>query len=70
MSERYTIARLTRDNDRFEILVKPEFAFSYRLGKTTSISKALVADTIFTDANKGIKVSDDKLQKVFKTMNN
>lgn len=67
MSERYTIARITRDGEHFEVLVKPQPAFSYRLGKTTSISQVLVTETIFTDASKGIKASDEKLQKAFGT---
>lgn len=67
MTERYTIARLTREGEHFEILVKPELALSYRLGKTMSISQVLAAETIFIDANKGLKPSEDKLQKVFGT---
>ena len=67
MSERYTIARITHDGEHFEILVKPQLAFAYRLGKTTSVSELLITETIFTDANKGLKASEDKLQKAFGT---
>ena len=67
MSERYTIARITRDSEHFEILVKPQPAFSYRLGKTTSISQVLVTEIIFTDASKGTRASDERLQKAFRT---
>jgi len=67
MSERYTVARMTHDGEHFEILVKPQLALSYRLGKTTSISELLITDTIFTDAGKGLRASEDKLQKVFGT---
>ena len=67
MSERYTIARITHDGDHFEILTKPERALSYRLGKTSSVSEVLVSDTIFTDAGKGLKASEEKLQEVFGT---
>jgi len=67
MSERYTVARLTHDGEHFEILVKPQLAFSYRLGKTTSISELLITETIFTDAGKGLRASEDKLQKIFGT---
>jgi ribosome maturation protein SDO1 len=69
MSERYTVARMTHDGEHFEILVKPHLAFSYRLGKTTSVSDLLVTDTIFADAGKGLRVSEDKLQEVFGTTN-
>jgi len=67
MSERYTIARITHDSDHFEILTKPEPALSYRLGKTSSVSQVLATETIFTDAGKGTKASEEKLQEVFGT---
>ncbi len=67
MSERYTIARITHDGEHFEILTKPERALSYRLGKTSSVSEVLVSDTIFTDAGKGLRASEEKLQEVFGT---
>ena len=67
MSERYTVARVTHDGEHFEILVKPQLALSYRLGKTKSISELLISDTIFTDAGKGLRTSEDKLQEVFGT---
>lgn len=67
MSEHYTVARMTHDGEHFEILVKPQPAFSYRLGKTTSISELLITDTIFTDAGKGLRASEEKLQEVFGT---
>jgi len=68
MSGRYTIARIARDGEHFEILVKPQPALNYRLGKISSISEVLVADTIFTDANKGTKAGEDKLRSAFKTV--
>jgi ribosome maturation protein SDO1 len=67
MSERYTIARITHDGDHFEILTKPEPALSYRLGKTSSVSQVLATETVFTDAGKGTKASEEKLQEVFGT---
>jgi len=65
--QRYTIARLTHEGEHFEILVKPDPALSFRLGKGTSLSEALVSDTIYSDANKGTKPSEDKLRKAFGT---
>jgi len=67
MTERYTVARITRDGEHFEILVKPQPALNYTMGKTASVSEVLVAEFIFTDANKGTKASEDKLKTVFKT---
>ena len=69
MSDRYTVARMTHDGEHFEILVKPQLAFSFRRGKTTSISELLVTEIVFTDAGKGLKASEEKLQEVFGTTN-
>ncbi|MFB0501667.1 MAG: ribosome assembly factor SBDS [Candidatus Bathyarchaeia archaeon] len=67
MSARYTVARLTREGEHFEILVKPQPALSYKLGKIESVSEVLVTSTVFTDANKGLKPSEDKLLQAFGT---
>ena len=68
MSERYTVARMTHNGDHFEILTKPQHALSYKVGKTTSVSEVLATDIIFTDAGKGLKASEEKLQEVFGTI--
>lgn len=65
--QRFTIVRLTHEGEHFEILVKPDPALDYRLGKIKSLSEVLVSDTIYTDANKGTKPSEDKLKKAFGT---
>jgi ribosome maturation protein SDO1 len=67
MSDKYTVARITKDNEHFEVLVKPQKALDYRMGKITSITEALVTETIFSDANKGTKVSEESLRKAFGT---
>ena len=67
MSDRYTVARIQRDSEHFEILVKPQHALDYRMGKKAPISEILAIDTIFTDANKGTKASEEKLKKAFGT---
>lgn len=68
MSDRYTVARISRDGEHFEILVKPQHALDYRMGKKAPISEILAIDTIFTDANKGTKASEEKLKKAFGTL--
>ena len=67
MSEKYTVARLTKDKEHFEILVKPEKALDYRTGKIARITEVLVTETIFADANKGTKVSEEQMRKAFET---
>ncbi|MEM3722792.1 MAG: ribosome assembly factor SBDS [Candidatus Bathyarchaeia archaeon] len=67
MSEKYTIARITRGSEHFEVIVKPDKALDYRLGKTSAITEVLVTETIFSDASKGIRVSEETLRKAFGT---
>lgn len=67
MSERYTVARITRNGEHFEVLVKPEKALDYRMGKISAVAQVLAAETIFSDANKGTKVSEETLRKTFGT---
>jgi ribosome maturation protein SDO1 len=68
MSDKFTIARFTKENEHFEILVKPEKALDYRNGKISSISEVLAAETIFSDANKGTRVGEEALKKAFDTV--
>ena len=68
MSEKFTIARLTKENEHFEILVKPQKALDYRNGKIASITEVLAAETIFSDANKGTRVGEEQLHKAFGTI--
>ncbi|MFH0748658.1 MAG: ribosome assembly factor SBDS [Candidatus Bathyarchaeota archaeon] len=67
--EKYTTARLSVEGDHFEILVKPDIALDFKSGKQISLSKILVANEIFSDANKGLRISDEKLKKAFNTTN-
>lgn len=67
MSDKYTVARITKGTDHFEILVKPEKALDYRSGKLASITEVLVADTIYSDANKGTRASEESQRKAFGT---
>jgi ribosome maturation protein SDO1 len=67
MSDKYTVARITKDNEHFEILVKPPKALEYRSGKLSAITEALVSETIYSDANKGTKPSEENIRKAFGT---
>ena len=67
MSDKHTTARLTLAKERFEILVNPDAALNFKLGKTKTPSKVFVVDTIFTDAGKGLRPSEDKLKAAFGT---
>ncbi len=68
MSRRnYVIARYEKDGYVFEILVDPDAALDMRLGKPVSIDKVLITDTIYKDARKGLRASEESLMRVFKT---
>jgi ribosome maturation protein SDO1 len=64
---KFTIIRLTLEGDKFELLVKPDPALEYKLGKRSDLSSVLVSDEIYSDANKGSRASSEKLTKHFKT---
>jgi ribosome maturation protein SDO1 len=67
MSDKYTTARITKSGEKFEVLVKPEPALDYKMGKPTPISQMLVIDEIYADASKGTRASVEKLHKAFGT---
>ena len=67
MSHKYTIARVVLGGERFEIMVNPDKALDYKLGKQVPVSQLLVYDAIFRDVNKGEKASEEKLRKIFGT---
>lgn len=64
---KFTIIRLILDGDKFELLVKPNPALEYKLGKRTDISNILVSDEVYSDANKGSRASTEKMMKHFKS---
>jgi len=68
MSEKFTVARLTKDDELFEILVKPQKALDYHNGKILAITEVLATETIFSDANKGTRISEEIMKKAFKTI--
>jgi ribosome maturation protein SDO1 len=70
MSDKYTVARMKVDNEHFEVLVKPQKALDYRMGKLASITEVLAAETVFSDANKGTKPAEESLRKAFGTTDN
>ena len=65
MSDKYTTARLTKGQDHFEILVKPQQALDYKLGKQVPIAQVLLIEEIYSDSSKGTRASEEKLQKYF-----
>lgn len=67
MTDRFIVARLTLEGDKFELVVKPDPALDYKLGKKVDVSSVLVSDDIYSDAQKGSRASSEKMMKHFKT---
>ena len=66
--DKVTVVKYSFDNEKFEILVKPDPAFDYKLGKISEISKILVSDEIYTDSGKGNVHQANYLSKSSKQM--
>jgi ribosome maturation protein SDO1 len=62
-----TLVRYSFEGEKFEIMVKPDPALEYKLGKKKDLSAVLVSDEIYTDSGKGTRPSSEKLLKAFKT---
>jgi ribosome maturation protein SDO1 len=67
MSEKFTTARISKSGEKFEILVKPEPALDFKMGKPLGISQMLVIEEVYSDAGKGTRASAEKLEKAFGT---
>ncbi len=62
-----TIVRYSFEGEKFEILVKPDPALEYKLGRKKDVSAILVSDEIYSDSGKGTRASAEKLLKAFQT---
>lgn len=67
MGAKHTTARMSLSGEHYEILVNPDAALNFKLGRTKNMSNILVIETIFTDASKGLRASEKKLRETFGT---
>ncbi len=67
MSTKFTNVRLTIEGERYEVLVYPDPALNFKMGKQVEPSQVLAIDEVFSDSSKGLRASADKLKKHFKT---
>ncbi len=67
MSGKFTTVRLSLDREHFEILVNPDPALNFKLGRNIDISQVIAIDEIYSEASKGLRVSSEKLSKYFNT---
>ncbi len=63
------IARITKGGERFEILVDPKKALELKSGKNIPIDDVVVYQEIYEDVKKGLRASEEKLNKAFGTNN-
>ena len=63
----YTIARYQRGSKRFEIIVDPDKALDYKLGKKRDFEGILLFDEVYVDVKKGLRASRADIQSVFGT---
>jgi ribosome maturation protein SDO1 len=59
------VARYTVSGEKFEILVYPDKAFDFKNGKEIDVRDILVGYTIFEDALRGKRATDESTEKVF-----
>ncbi len=67
MGEKVITARAIISGEHFEILVNPQAALDYKFGRPVELSQVIAVDEVFTDASKGMRVSEEKLVKAFGT---
>ncbi len=65
--EKLNLARLKKEGKTFEIVINPNLAFEYLEGKNIDIKEVLKAEEIFSDAKKGLKISETDLKNYFHT---
>ncbi len=63
------IARWETQGSRFEVLVDPEAVQQLKDGKAVDLSDKLALEQVFKDAKKGDKISEEHLEKTFRTRN-
>ena len=65
---KYTVIRLSRAGEKFEVVVDPDKAFQLKVeGKPVPLDEVVAMDMIYTDWKKGLRASREALLKAFKT---
>lgn len=69
MSSKFSTVRLAVDGEHFEILVHPDPALDFKMGRKVEISQIVAVDEVYSDSNKGLRIPAEKLTKAFKSSN-
>jgi len=67
MSTKFTSVRMTIEGDRYEVLVFPDPALNYKMGKQVDPTQVLAIDEVFTDSSRGQRANAEQLKKYFNT---
>jgi len=65
--EKAVIAKLIKSGEKFEILVDPEKAMEVKSGKDIPLEELIASEEIYEDSKKGLRSSDEKINKAFGT---
>jgi ribosome maturation protein SDO1 len=61
------VARFVAHGEHFEAMVDPDLAWQLKNGKPVDYKSLMISETIFKDARKGLKASEESLKKNFGT---
>jgi len=61
------VARLHFAGEKFEVVIHPELAISFKGGSPVDIREVLVSEKIFSDAHKGMVASEKEMKSRFNT---
>jgi ribosome maturation protein SDO1 len=61
----FTLARLKKGGENFEVVISNvDKALAFRLGNEIKLSEFVQSQTVFENANKGLKASEDKIKSI------
>ena len=65
MGDHVHVARSKHGSEVFEVVIDPDLAYDFRDGKSVSIGDVVKFPQVFSDAKKGLVVSESRLEAVF-----
>ena len=66
----FTLARLKKGGENFEVVISDvDKAIEFKQGKEINPTEFLQSTTVFQDANKGLKASDNVISRALGTKN-
>ena len=63
MSNRFTSVRMTIEGEHYEILVYPDAALNFKMGRNVDPLSVLAIDEVYFDSSKGLRASAEKLEE-------